>query len=170
MKIGLLIFILLLLSGCIATQKGGRSHFQSPSGISGGVEQSENPKTDTTQVFERVIEGNKVTERVNTKIGSAQKDTAREMGAKLASLKGVVWVGLLLFVAGAASLVWPPLKAIVGSSTTSALAIAAGVALMALPSLIVGNEVLILCVGAGAVLLYWFSHRHGELRGQVKGR
>jgi len=170
MKIGFLILIWLLLSGCIASQKGGRSHFQSPSGISGGVEQSENPKTGTTQEFERVTEGNKVTERVKTKIGAAQKDTAREMGAKLASLKGVVWVGLLLFVAGAASFVWPPLKAIVGSATTSAVAVAAGIALMALPSLIVGNEILILCLGVGAVLLYWFSHRHGELRGQIKGK
>ena len=53
-------------------------------------------------------------------LGAAQKDTARELGAKLSSLKGIVWVGLGLFVFGLASLVYPPLKVIIGSVTTSA--------------------------------------------------
>jgi hypothetical protein len=47
------------------------------------------------------------------------------------------------------------------------MACVAGVALIALPSLIVGNELLILCVGVGAVGLYFFSHRHGKLQGFV---
>lgn len=164
-------------SGCVTAQKGGSSSFRSPSGLSGGVKQSENPKTDSTQVLERTIreirpDGIVVVteERLNTKIGSSQKDTAREMGAKLASLKGVVWVGILLFVFGAASLVWPPLKVIVGSTTTSLVASAAGIALIMLPSLIVGHEILILCIGVGAVLAYWFAHRHGELRGEVRAK
>jgi len=29
-----------------------------------------------------------------TELGAAQKDTARELGAKLSSLKGIVWVGV----------------------------------------------------------------------------
>jgi hypothetical protein len=38
---------------------------------------------------------------------------------------------------------------------------------MVLPSLIVGNELLILC-GVGAVVVVWFfAHRHGQLRGLV---
>ena len=49
-----------------------------------------------------------------TELGAAQKDTARELGAKLASLKGIVWVGVGLFVFGLASLVWPPLKVVIG--------------------------------------------------------
>src|SRR5262249_52463129 len=64
-----------------------------------------------------------VTEReethARTELGAAQKNTARELSARLSSLKGVVWVGLGLFVFGIASLVWPPLKAIIGSVTTS---------------------------------------------------
>ena len=43
-------------------------------------------------------------------LGAAQKDMARELGAKLSSLKGIVWVGVGLFVFGLASLVWPPLR------------------------------------------------------------
>jgi hypothetical protein len=42
-----------------------------------------------------------------------------------------------------------------------------GVALMVLPSLIVGSELLILC-GMGAAVVVWFlAHRHGQLRGLV---
>ena len=51
--------------------------------------------------------------RARTELGAAQKDTARELGAKLSSLKGIVWVGAGLFVFGLASLVWPPLKVVI---------------------------------------------------------
>ena len=105
--------------------------------------------------------------RARTELGAAQKDTARELGAKLASLKGMVWVGVGLFVFGLASLVWPPLKVIVGSVTTSAALMLGGVALMVLPSLVVGNELLILGVVGIAVGGWFLAHRHGELRGQV---
>jgi hypothetical protein len=102
-----------------------------------------------------------------TELGAAQKDTARELGAKLSSLKGIVWVGVGLFVFGLASLVYPPLKAIIGSVTTSAALMLGGVALMVLPSLVVGNELLILG-GVGLAVGAWFlAHRHGHLRGQV---
>jgi hypothetical protein len=63
-----------------------------------------------------------------TELGAAQKDTARELGAKLSSLKGIVWVGVALFVFGLASLAYPPLKAIIGSVTTSAALALDGVA------------------------------------------
>jgi hypothetical protein len=102
-----------------------------------------------------------------TELGAAQKDTARELGAKLSSLKGIVWVGVGLFVFGLASLVWPPLKVIIGSVTTSAALMLGGVALMVLPSLIVGNELLILGGVAVAVGGWFLAHRHGQLRGVV---
>lgn len=108
------------------------------------------------------------TEEVNTEIGSAQKDTARELGAKLGALKGVVWVGVLLFVFGAASAFYPPLKLIVGSVTTSAVIAASGLALIVLPSLIVGNEILILCIGVGVAGVYFFAHRHGSVHAELK--
>ena len=105
--------------------------------------------------------------RARTELGAAQKDTARELGAKLSSLKGLVWVGIGLFVFGLASLVYPPLKVIVASVTTSAALMLGGVALMVLPSLVVGNELLILG-GVGVAVGGWFlAHRHGHLRGVV---
>ena len=103
--------------------------------------------------------------RAKTELGAAQKDTAREIGAKLSSLKGIVWVGVAMFIFGLGSLFYPPLRALIGSVTTSAAIVAGGLALMVLPTLVVGNELLILggvALGVGA----WFlAHRHGALRG-----
>ncbi len=108
--------------------------------------------------------------RARTELGAAQKDTARELGARLASLKGIVWVGIGLFVFGLASLVWPPLKVVIASVTTSAALMLGGLALMVLPSLIVGNELLILGVVTLAVGGWFLAHRHGEMRGSLKSK
>jgi hypothetical protein len=105
--------------------------------------------------------------RAKTELGAAQKDTARELSAKLSSLKGIVWVGVALFLFGLATLFYPPLKLLIGSVTTSAAICAGGLALMILPSLIVGNELLILALVAAAVALWFLAHRHGQLRGMV---
>ena len=105
--------------------------------------------------------------RAETELGAAQKDTARELGAKLASLKGIVWVGVAMFVFGLASIFYPPLKLLIGSVTTSAAICAGGLALMVLPTLVVGNELLILG-GVGVAVGGWFlAHRHGRLQGFV---
>ena len=114
-----------------------------------------------------VIQKTRVTEKAGTSIGAAQKDTAREVGAKLASLKGIVWVGLGLFVFGIASLAWPPLRAIIGSVTTSAAITLGGIALMILPTLVVGHELLILGGVAVAVGAWFLAHRHGRLHGEL---
>ena len=112
-----------------------------------------------------VIEREEV--RAKTELGAAQKDTAREIGAKLASLKSIVWVGIAMFVFGLGSLFYPPLRAIIGSVTTSVAIVVGGVALMVLPTLVVGNELLILgAVGVG-VGGWFLAHRHGKLQGFV---
>jgi hypothetical protein len=167
----LLVLFLLALTGCVGPLKPGSASFVSHSGATGIVKQSENPKNESKQVYRRTEEtkDGKIVEEVNTTIGASQKDTAREIGAKLASLKGIVWVGVLVFLFGAASAVYPPLKVLVGGSvTTSAVIAAAGLALVILPTLIVGNELLILGVCAGAAGLYWFAHRHGSVHAELK--
>lgn len=148
--------------------------------------QSQNPAQESTQNYEkttvvepatRLPEDEKVsgwplkttvTEKVSTTLGASQKDTTRELGAKLSSLKGVVWIGVFVFLFGAASAFYPPLKVVVGSVTTSAVLAAAGLALIVLPSLIVGNEILILAIAGGAAGLYWFAHRHGSIHSELK--
>ena len=72
-----------------------------------------------------------------------------------------------LFVFGLASLVYPPLKVIIGSATTSAALMLGGVALMVLPTMLVGNELLMLGIVAVAVGGWFLAHRHGQLRGVV---
>jgi hypothetical protein len=105
--------------------------------------------------------------RARTELGTAQKDTARDLAAKLSSLKGIVWIGVGLFVFGLASLVYPPLKVIMASVTTSVALMLGGVALIVLPTMVVGNELLILGV-VGLVVGAWFlAHRHGQLSGLV---
>ena len=72
-----------------------------------------------------------------------------------------------LFIFGIASLVYPPLQTIIGSVTTSIAIILGGIALMVLPTLIVGNELLILGAVAAAVGIWFLAHRHGTLKGQL---
>lgn len=179
--------ILLLSLGFSLSLIAGCSYFPLRPGIgliqsgpSGGayVRQSQNPQAESTQKYERTTETIpagltnatvRITEKGETKIGAAQKDTAREMAAKLGSLKSVVWIGILVFLFGAASFVYPPLKIIVGgSATTSAVITAAGLALIILPSLIVGHELLILAVAGSIAGVYYFAHRHGTLKGIVE--
>ena len=121
----------------------------------------------TIVLAEPTTQKTRVIEKAGTVVGAAQKDTAREFGAKLASLKSVMWVGVGLFVFGLVSLFYPPLRVIIGSVTTSLAITAGGVALMILPSLVVGNELLILCGVAVAVGGWFLAHRHGQLRGTV---
>jgi hypothetical protein len=121
----------------------------------------------TIVLREPTIQKTRTVEKAGTTIGAAQKDTARELGAKLSSLKGIVWVGVAMFLFGLATLAYPPLRAIIGSVTTSLAIIGGGVALMVLPTLVVGNELLILGVVAVAVGGWFLAHRHGQLKGFV---
>ena len=105
--------------------------------------------------------------RTPGRVGCRAKGHGARAGSQASSLKGIVWVGVGLFVFGLASLVWPPLKVVIASVTTSAALMLGGVALMVLPSLVVGNELLILG-GVGLAVGGWFlAHRHGQLRGIV---
>jgi hypothetical protein len=135
--------------------------------------QRPSPRNSQPSTFVTLSAPMPVTEREETRermeLGAAQKDMAREVGAKLANLKGIVWVGVGLFVFGLASLVYPPLKVVIGSVTTSAALMLGGVALMVLPNLIVGNELLILGGVALAVGAWFLAHRHGQLKGEVSG-
>jgi uncharacterized membrane protein YccC len=56
---------------------------------------------------------------------------------------------------------------LIASVTTSAALMLGGVALMVLPSMIVGNELLLLGVVGLAVGGWFLAHRHGQLQGVV---
>lgn len=174
MKSIILLVSLALLTGCgTLPLRPGVSQVTDKGAF---VRQSQNPQEGSRQIFEKTTEVvtptnapyvTRMTERVETQIGAAQKDTAREIGAKLHALSGVIWVGVGLFIFGAASAFYPPLKLVVGSVTTSVILAASGLSLIILPSLIVGHELLILAVGGGTAVLYWFAHRHGSVTGTL---
>lgn len=174
-----LLSLTMFVGGCaMAPLKPGTSSFTATSGVEGTLKQSQNPQQESRQVYKRTVEEpgvpipnapRVISETIETTIGAAQKDTAREMAAKLGSLRGVVWIGVLVFLFGAASFAYPPLKVIVGGSTTTSAVIAgSGLAMIVLPTLLVGHELLILAVAAGAAALYFFAHRHGTVHSELK--
>lgn len=85
-----------------------------------------------------------VTERATTELGTAQKDTAREVGARLANMRGVMWVGVLLLVAG------PVVGWRMGWFTNGCIAGAVGLGLIILAQVVPGNEA---WFGLGGLLL-----------------
>jgi hypothetical protein len=170
------LLILACLTGCaIHPLRPGQSRIKPGKEIV--FKQSENPKEESTQVYERSVEYSplptaaqttKVTEKVTTKIGASQKDDARSIAAKLASLKGIVWLGAAVFLFGVASAFWAPLRVIVGSLTTSLMIAAAGLVLIVLPCFVVDNEILIISVALGGATLYWLAHRNGSKSAKLK--
>lgn len=107
-----------------------------------------------------------VAEKTGTTIGPAQKDTAREIAAKLSSFAGIRWAGLG-FLAFALGCFHPVVRAVVGGGKTiPALAAVAGVICIFGPALFVGHETLVLClVAAGlavAFLIVRLSHKEGQ--------
>ena len=191
----LLTLITLTLCGCTLTrpQKGGRAiTVPKPDGsVAQLLAQGENPsqpsvqeqETTRTYTFPSFQCSNAPAfqhssipfsfvehTRARTELGAGQKDNAREIGAKLSSLKSIVWVGVLIFVVGVASFFWQPVKFIIGSVTTSAAITLGGVALMILPTVVVGHEALILGAVALAVGAWFLAHRHGRLHGELSAK
>lgn len=159
MKLFLAILGAVLLAGCaLRPLKPGFGWIMKPDGSVIGIQQSENPKNDST-----IKSGD-----AELRIGASQKDSGREAAAKLASLRPVMYVGIFVFLFGAASAFWPPLRVLVGSITTSAVIAAAGLVMIVLPTFLVGNELLILGVALGGAALYFFTHRYGKARGALE--
>lgn len=73
-------------------------------------------------------------ERATTMVGAAQKDTARELGARLANTRGIMWVGVLLLIGG------PVIGWKLGWLTNGLIAGGAGLLLIVLATVIPGNE------------------------------
>jgi len=127
------------------------------------------PTGETNRIIYLPFGGNretKIRDRTETQIGAAQKDEGRELAARLAGMKPIMWGGVALVALGLASFT-PWLRPIFGSVTTSLVFLAGGLALMVVPNIIAGNEILILCIVIGLVAAWFLAHRHGVLRGKV---
>lgn len=75
-----------------------------------------------------------ISEKSTVELGVAQKDTARELGARLANMRGVMWVGVLLLIGG------PVVGIKMGWLTNGLIAGAVGLLLIILSTVIPGNE------------------------------
>lgn len=85
-----------------------------------------------------------VTERATTQLGSSWEDKARELGAKLSNMRGVMWAGVLLLIGGpivGIKMGWPLNGAIAGGT---------GLVLIVLAQVVPGNEA---WFGLGILLL-----------------
>lgn len=107
---------------------------------------------------------------VSQQIGAAQKDTSREISAKLASFKPVQYVGIILLVA-AAAMFHPVVRAAVSGGKETQMATAAvGLTLVFGPSMFVGNERLILILGVGGLFAVYALSRLGYYKGKADSR
>jgi hypothetical protein len=177
--------------------KPGRTQAATGDGATASAVQSQDPNAPTTQqietetTFSRVLPAGSIvvsgsdtnlsrttlsapatesaTTRkvITTSVGPSQRDTAQDIAAKLASIRWLQWIGILLALFGGASLFYPPLAAVINSPTTSVWCIAVGGAMIFLPLIIVGHEILILGVGIGVILLWFFAHSHGSVTAEL---
>ncbi len=85
-----------------------------------------------------------VSEKATTQTGVAQKDTARELGTRLANMRGVMWVGVALLLGG------PFVGWKLGWFTNGCIAGAVGLLLVILAQVVPGHEA---WFGLGGLLL-----------------
>ena len=100
-------------------------------------------------------------DRVDTTIGAAQPDTARELAAKAASLQPVMWAGIAMMTLVAGALLY------FGWWTKAALSIIVGMAMVVLASALPSHGSLILggglAVFALVALLVLYAYYKGQL-------
>lgn len=174
-----------LLAGCASgprPQRGGVAE-----GLGGmRVQQPENPAGPARQEHWRsnvveygvvpglrwegevpVVTRTVLVEQTQQVVGEAQRDTARELAARAASLRPVQVLGGVLLL-GALAMFHPVVGRLVGSRTTQAMTGVVGMMLLFAPAVVPGHERLLIVAGLLGVAVWWMAHRHGELRGKVQ--
>lgn len=100
-----------------------------------------------------------VKQGVTQEISGSWKDTAREIAAKMGAYRGVQILGVILLLA-AVSMFHPVVRTVVGGGKSTQMAVAAaGVLLIFGPSLVVGNEKLLLVAVVGFLAWHYLSSR-----------
>lgn len=135
------------------------------------VRVTETPQTDGTVVrvteqFAPQVLTSTVKEHTATTLGAAQKDEAREIGAKLASFRFVQYAGIAVLLLGAFGYAHPVGRALIGGKDTALIVGLVGVGMVAGPFILVqyANYLWLLLLVAAA---YWFlsrmKYQHGQL-------
>lgn len=117
-------------------------------------------KTETRVEFSSAVAKETISQSTKAVVGPAQKDTARELAAKLASMRPIQYAGVACLLFAAAGLFYAPLRIVLGGGKQFPIAIGVlGAALVVAPQLIAGNETLILVGSAVVAFVYWMSLR-----------
>jgi len=165
-------FILLFLCGTLITgcttsalKPGSATTKVSQTNIVAELVQSENPQAESTQVVEResvYAPTNtayvfnpavwpsypvRTVERVTTTIGAAQKDTSREIAAKLAATRPALWVGIG-FIVLAGVFAWK------AWFTPAAISAGVGLSLMLFSQAIATHTTLMLIIAGAALAIF----------------
>jgi hypothetical protein len=107
-------------------------------------------------------------EQVTQTIGPAYQDTSAAIHARAAALRPVQWLGLGLVILALAAAGMPGLRAFIGSGTTIAGLWIAGIGMALAPAIVPGHERILAIAALCALAIYWWAHRHGELRGLIR--
>ncbi len=97
-----------------------------------------------------------IIERQTTQIGSSWQDTARELGVRLGNMRGVMWIGVLLMVAG------PVVGWKLGWMTNGLIAGGVGLLLVILAQVVPGNEAWFGLAGLLLIPLVAYAWYHGH--------
>jgi hypothetical protein len=113
-------------------------------------------------VLERPVPVRMVTkDRTETRIGGAQRDTAREWASRAANLRPVIWAGILMMTLVAGGLAY------FGWWTKAAVAVAVGIGMIVLGQTLPDYGGLILVGGLGVfavtALLVLYAYHKGQL-------
>lgn len=135
------------------------------------VRVTETPQKDgsvvrVTEQFAPQVLTNTVKEHTNTVLGAAHKDEGREIAAKLSAMRPVQYLGFAALL-GAAAMFHPIVRVAVGGGKSVQMALGGvGLLLVFGPSLLVGQEKLILVGGIIAAAAAWGLSRLGYKEGQ----
>src|SRR5262249_52740288 len=102
-----------------------------------------------------------IKDRSETRIGAAQKDTIREWSARAASVRPVMWIGIVMMTVVAGALAY------FGWWTKAAVAVVIGLMMIVLAQTLPDHGTLILLGGVGVfgvvALLVLYSYHKGQL-------
>lgn len=128
--------------------------------------QGENQETPSEQVYERTIDGSRVTETLRTSMGTAAEDYARKdwasiakLEAKLRSYGSIKLLGMGLILA-ALAMFHPAVRAATGTRIQVWTG-AAGVALVFGAQMLAGNETLVLILAVVGLAAFYTFRRAG---------
>ncbi len=142
--------------------KAPASNRNSPATVANSATVEESPVQPAPQIEEETV-----TQEVTVEIGAAQKDTSRELAAKLQSMRPMQFLGAAFLIA-ALAMFHPAVRLLMGSSREMQIMVgAAGLFLIFAPQFIAGNELLIMGVTVGGLVALYVIKRSSYKSGII---